>query len=351
MPTAVIIAGGEGTRLRPITLTMPKPLVPILGRPFLDYQLAQIKTAKIPRVVFSLHYMPDAIQKQYEEGVDWGMRFFYSIETEPMGTAGAVKMGEEHFGSDELVVFNGDVLSDIDVSGVIEFHRKHKARVTITLVHVKDPTAFGLVFTDDKGRVQRFLEKPKPEEATVDTINAGLYIINRDVMEDIPVATRFSFEKDLYPRLLERGDPVYAYIHKGYWLDIGTPGKYLKACSDLASGYAHSSLPVNEIMRRNIFGHPSVKIDSLANLTGPCFLDKDTSIGSDSRIGPNVFTGRNVHIGSKAKISNTIILHDTRIEDGVVISNSILCRNCNIASHVLLPNGTILGAYSRITEP
>jgi NDP-sugar pyrophosphorylase family protein len=350
MPTAVIIAGGEGTRLRPLTLSMPKGLVPILGRPFLDYQLASIRAVGMRRVVFNLHYMPDAIRRRYGDGSDWGMGFRYSVEEHPMGTAGAVKMGEEYFGDDELVVFNGDVLTDIDVSDVIEFHRSRKARVTITLVRVDDSTAYGLVFTDDDGRVERFLEKPSREQATVDTINAGLYVLNRDVMDDIPPKTHYTFERGLYPELLKRGDAVYGYIHEGYWLDIGTPGKYLKACSDLASRRAGNPFPLESISPGGIYGHPGVKIDPLADLTGPCYIDKGSSVGS-GKVGPNVFLGRNVAIGDNVKLSNSIILDRTTIEDGAVIAHALISPDCRVGSHVLLASGTLLGAFSRVTGP
>ena len=347
MPTAVIIAGGEGTRLRPLTFVMPKPLAPMLGRPFLDYQLALIKAANIRRTVFNLHYMPDAIIKRYKTGVDWAMEFHYSIEEDPRGTAGAVKMGEEYFGDDELVVFNGDVLTDVDLTGIIELHRSKGARVTITLTRVKDPTAYGLVFTDKDGRVERFLEKPKPEEATVDTINAGIYIINRDVIDEIPKDTFYMFEKGLYPMMLDRGDPVYAYIHEGYWLDIGTPGKYLKGCSDLINGNANNPFPLEQIGSTGVYGHPEVKVDPLADLTGPCFIDKGSAIGS-RRIGPNAFLGRKVTVGNDAKIVNSIILNGCNIGDGAVINGAMICANCRIGDNVLLPNGTLLGGYTRI---
>jgi NDP-sugar pyrophosphorylase family protein len=320
-----------------------------LGRPFLDYQLALIKAAAIPRTVFNLHFMPETIRRHYGDGSDWGMRFHYSVETEPMGTAGAVKMGEEHFGKDELVVFNGDVLTDIDLSDVINFHRKHGARVTISLVRVKDPTAYGLVFTDRDGKVERFLEKPSPEEATVNTINAGVYVLNRDVMDDIPPATVYTFEKGLYPMLLGRGDPVYGYIYNGYWIDIGSPEKYLKACIDLASGNVHSMFPLDEITSGRIFGHPTAKLDSLADITGPCYFDKGTTVAGGCKIGPNVFTGRNVNISSDAKISNSIILDGTIIDEGAVVSGALISPYCRIGARVLLSKGTLLGAYSRVT--
>ncbi len=347
MPTAVIIAGGEGTRLRPLTFHMPKPLAPMLGRPFLDYQIALIKTADIRRTVFNLHFMADAIMKRYKTGDDWGMEFRYSIEHEPRGTAGAVKMGEEYFGDDELVVFNGDVLTDVDLTSVIELHRKKGARVTITLTRVKDPTAYGLVFTDEDGRVERFLEKPKKEEATVDTINAGIYVINRDVIDEIPADAFYMFEKGLYPTMLERGDPVYAYIHEGYWLDIGTPGKYLKGCSDLISGLANNPFPLEQIGPIGVYGHPDIKVNTLAELTGPCYVDKGSSIGG-SKIGPNAFIGRKVSIGSDVRITNSIIMDGCTIANGVVISGSMICPCCRIGENVLLPNGTLLGGYSKI---
>ena len=230
---ALILAGGKGTRLRPLTVYTPKPIVPICNRPFLLYQIDTLRRAGIKDITLSLSYQPHKIEQLLGDGSDYGVNLKYTVEPQPMGTAGAYKYAEELI-REPTVVFNGDILTDLDLKAVIREHNARKATATIVLTPVDNPSAYGLVETEPDGRVHRFLEKPKPDEITVNTINAGTYILEPRVLDYIPAGENHSFEYGLFPTLLEKGEPFFAHIpQRTYWIDIGTPERYLQAHMDL----------------------------------------------------------------------------------------------------------------------
>src|SRR6185295_18742725 len=229
---AVILAGGEGTRLRPLTLTTPKPVVPVVDRPFLRHQLDLLASAGVHEIVFSVAYRPENVQAVFGDGRALGRRIHYAIEDTPLGTGGAVKNAEPHL-DDVTVVFNGDVLTDVDLPAVVRGHRESGARATLVLTPVPNPAAYGLVETDPSGRVTRFIEKPTdPSQITTDTINAGIYVLDTSTLALMPAAQNLSIERVFFPGLLGRGDLVRAWVHRGYWIDIGTPEKYLQVHRD-----------------------------------------------------------------------------------------------------------------------
>src|SRR5581483_9084393 len=213
---ALILAGGKGIRLRPMTVNTPKPIVPIANRPFLLYQLDLLKQAGITDVILSLSYQPKKIEDVLGDGSDFGMHISYTVEAQPLGTAGAFKNAQEHI-RESTVVFNGDVLTDLDLRKVLDQHRKTKAAATIVLTHVDNPTVYGVVETDAESKVRRFLEKPKVEEISCDTINAGIYVLEPEVLKLIPAGENYSFEYGLFPELLKQQRPFNAYISSAYW--------------------------------------------------------------------------------------------------------------------------------------
>src|ERR1044072_8953041 len=229
---ALILAGGKGTRLRPLTMHTPKPIVPIAGAPFLLYQLDLLKRADVRDVILSLSYQPHKIEDKLGDGTDYNVRISYTVEASPLGTAGAYRNAAGLI-RETTVIFHGDVLTDIDMNEVIRLHRQRDAAATIVLTPVANPTAYGLVETDSEDHVRRFLEKPKPEEVTCDTINAGIYILEPRVLDYIPEGGPFMFEYGVVPHLRERREPFYAYTWRGYWRDIGTASSYLQANMDV----------------------------------------------------------------------------------------------------------------------
>src|SRR3954469_6256969 len=225
---AILLAGGKGTRLRPLTVHTPKPIVPILDRPFLYYQIDLLRQIpEIDEVILSLNYQPRRIEEIFGEGEGLGIRVRYVVEPMPLGTGGAIRYAGDSL-TEWVVVFNGDVLTQVDLSAVIALHRERKAKATIVLTPVENPRAYGLVETDGAGNVQRFLEKPDPHQITCDTINAGIYVLEPDTFDRIPADTAGPRERSYFPSLIERGETFVAYVYKGYWIDIGTPEKYMQ---------------------------------------------------------------------------------------------------------------------------
>src|SRR2546430_16611046 len=230
---ALILAGGKGTRLRPLTVYTPKPIVPICNRPFLLYQIDTLRRAGVTDITLSLSYQPEKIEQKLSDGSKYAEKLKYTVEPQPMGTAGAYKFAEDLI-REPTVVFNGDILTDLDLKAVIREHSEHRATATIVLTQVANPSAYGLVETEQDGRIRRFLEKPKADEITCNTINAGTYILEPRVLDMIPSGENHSFEYGLFPELLKLEETFFAHVPtRTYWIDIGTPARYLPVHQDL----------------------------------------------------------------------------------------------------------------------
>src|SRR6476469_10022570 len=267
---AILLAGGKGTRLRPLTIHTPKPIVPIFNRPFLHYQIDLLKQVpEIDDVILSLKYQPRRIEEIFGDGADSGIKIRYVVEPAPLGTAGAVKYAGEKL-TESVVVFNGDVLTQIDLGAVIRLHRERRAKATIVLTPVANPSAYGLVETDAQGNIRRFLEKPKPDEITCDTINAGIYVLEPDTFDRIPKDTAWSIERSFFPSLIERGETFVAYVYRGYWIDIGTPEKYTQVHRDIMDGRCKAG-PFMKANGNTVVS-PGARIDEGVTIEGPCFI-------------------------------------------------------------------------------
>lgn len=337
---ALILAGGKGTRLRPLTMHTPKPIVPIANQPFLLYQLELLKQADVRDVILSLSYQPHKIEDRLGDGTDHNVRLSYAVEASPLGTAGAYRNAESLI-RETTVVFNGDVLTDIDLNDVISFHREREAAATIVLTPVPNPTAYGLVETSEDGRVQRFLEKPKPEEVTCDTINAGIYILEPRVLDYIPDGEPFMFEYGVFPQLLERGEPFFGYIWRGYWRDIGTPASYLQSNLDVLAG------------RVKVLDRPPSargdKFDETAEIDSLSCVDPSCTVKTGAQI-INSVVSRNCYIEERARIENSVVRGNSRIGTGAVVSNAVVGRGCHIGRSVTVGSGAVLGDKSVITD-
>ena len=337
---ALILAGGKGTRLRPLTMHTPKPIVPIANQPFLLYQLELLKQADVRDVILSLSYQPHKIEDRLGDGTDHNVRLSYAVEASPLGTAGAYRNAESLI-RETTVVFNGDVLTDIDLNDVIGFHREREAAATIVLTPVPNPTAYGLVETHEDGRVQRFLEKPKPEEVTCDTINAGIYILEPRVLDYIPEGEPFMFEYGVFPLLLERGEPFFGYIWRGYWRDIGTPASYLQSNLDVLAGRV-------KVLDRPP-GDRGDKFDETAEVDSLSCVDPSCTLKAGAQI-INSVVSRNCYIEERARVENSVVRGNSRIGTGAVVSNAVVGRGCHIGRSVTVGNGAVLGDKSVITD-
>ncbi len=345
--TAVILAGGKGTRLRPLTLHTPKPIVPILDRPFLTSQIELLRRAGISEIVLSLSYQPRRIENLFGDGSKLGVKIHYTVEHEPLGTAGAVKNAES-FLSNRTVVFNGDVLSDVDLPAVLAFHERTGAKATIVLTPVENPSAYGLVEVEPDGHVERFLEKPGYDEITCNTINAGVYILEPETLDLIPRGKSYSFERGFFLTLLREKVPFYAYIHRGYWIDIGTPEKYLRAHQDILRGALEL-----EGFNQNPGGtyvHPEALLDKDAKIAGPAFIGKGATVKAGAHIDPFAVVGENCRIEQGATIGNSVLWPNVRVGSEARVRGALVGRNTHIGRHSQVDCGAVLGDKSVITD-
>ena len=338
---ALILAGGKGTRLRPLTVYTPKPIVPICNRPFLLYQIDTLRRAGIKDITLSLSYQPQKIEQQLGDGSDYGVNLRYTVEPQPMGTAGAYKYAEDLI-REPTVVFNGDILTDLDLKTVIREHKARKATATIVLTPVENPSAYGLVETTSDGRVARFLEKPKPDEITTHNINAGTYVLEPGVLDFIPAGENHSFEYGLFPALLMRGEQFFAHIPpRTYWMDIGTPARYLQAHHDLLSNRV-GRIHIKD--RRGDFDAATIaEIDDLSMIGDNCSIKPGAQV-INSVLGPGCYIEEN------ARVENSVVWGHTRIGSGASVANAIIGRGCHIGRSATVGTGTVLGDKASLTD-
>ena len=345
---AILLAGGKGTRLRPLTVHTPKPIVPIFNRPFLYYQLDLLRQVpEIDEAILSLNYQPRRIEEIFGEGEGLGIKLRYVVEPIPLGTAGAVRYAGDSL-TESVVVFNGDVLTDVNLTAVLALHRERKAKATIVLTPVENPRAYGLVETDAQGNIQRFLEKPGEDEITCNTINAGIYVLEPDTFERIPKETAWSIERSFFPSLIDRRETFVAYVHHGYWIDIGTPVKYLQVHHDVMDG--RYPAPPFAGSAHKAWVAPGARIEDGVELHGPCFIDEGAVVKAGSRILPYSVLGRQTHVEEAATIDGAIVWANGWIGREAQVHGSILGRNCHIGRNAILESPVVLGDKTVITD-
>jgi mannose-1-phosphate guanylyltransferase len=345
---AILLAGGKGSRLRPLTIHTPKPIVPIFNRPFLHYQIDLLKQVpEIDEVILSLNYQPRRIEEVFGDGQEAGIRIRYVVEPAPLGTGGAIKYAGDKL-TDSVVVFNGDVLTQIDLAAVIRMHRERKAKATIVLTPVDNPTAYGLVETDADGNIRRFLEKPNPDEITTNNINAGIYVLEPDTFDRIPSDVAWSIERSYFPSLVERGETFIGFVYKGYWIDIGTPEKYTQVHRDIMDG-RYAASPFKESSSRT-WVSPAARVEEGAVIEGPCFVDDGALIKAGARIAPYSVIGRQTQVDAQAHVDGAIIWPNCRISEEAVVRDAIVGRNCHIGRNVTVKPGAVLGDKTTLTE-
>ncbi len=346
---AILLAGGKGTRLRPLTVHTPKPIVPIFNRPFLYYQIDLLRQVpEIDEVILSLNYQPRRIEEIFGEGQGLGMRLRYVVEPMPLGTGGAVRYAGDSL-TDSVVVFNGDVLTGVDLGAVLRLHRQRKAKATIVLTPVENPRAYGLVETDADGNVQRFLEKPGEDEVTGNTINAGIYVLEPDTFDRIPKDTAWSIERSFFPSLIERGETFVAYVSDRYWIDIGTPAKYMQVHRDIMDGHFKAP-PFADAPPSTAWVAPDAKVDEGVEIQGPCFVDEGVVLKAGARVLPYSVLGRQTHVGEGAVIDGSIVWPNGWIGPESIIRASLLGRNCHVGRNVTIDTAVQLGDKTAITD-
>jgi len=342
MIKALILAGGKGARLRPLTLHTPKPIVPLANIPFLFFQIDHIKRANITEVILSLSYQPRTIKDIFSDGTQYGVTMRYTHEELPRGTAGAFKSAE-HLIDDTTAVMNGDVLTDTDLQDVLQYHKRNRAEATVVIARVMNPAGYGLVEAAPDGRILRFTEKPAEDEVTGDTINAGIYILEPSILTRIKSDGPQSFERDLFPELLQDGVRFYAYLTRGYWQDIGSPQKYLEAHYGIISGRMklpaypqRASAPVR-------WERDQVQIDSFSILDSNCVIKPGVVI-------ENSVLGEGCWVEEGVLIKDSVIWSGTRIRPHARIERAIVGRQCHLGEGVRLRPGTVLGDKGTVTD-
>lgn len=324
---AVILVGGKGTRLRPLTVNTPKPMLPTAGFPFLQHLLARIKAAGITHVVLGTSFKAEVFEEYFGDGSAMGLEIEYVVEETALGTGGGIRNVYDRLRHDTVMVFNGDVLGGTDLTAVLDTHEATGADVTMHLVRVSDPRAFGCVPTDADGRVLEFLEKT--QDPPTDQINAGCYVFRREVIAEIPTGRPVSVERDTFPQLLETGKKVYAHVDQSYWRDMGRPEDFVQGSSDLVRGIAPSPL--------------------LEGKTGEAYVDESAGIAGGALLLGGTTIGRGVEVGAGCRIDDSVIFEGVTIEPGAVIRGSIIAAGATVGANSRLDNcvigeGVVIGA-------
>ena len=335
---ALVLAGGEGTRLRPLTLTIPKPVMPLAGRPFLSFMLDWAHSHGMDEVILSCGFMSDAVKAVLGDIYD-GMRLRYVTEDDPLGTAGPVRLAyDEGLIEERLLVLNGDVLTDIDLTGELERHERTGARATLALYSVEDTSSYGVVPTADDGQVTEFIEKGGGEAPT-NRINAGAYVLERDVVDSIPAGRAVSFEREVFPSLV--GNGLYGYDVAGYWIDIGTPERYLEATWDLLAGRVRSTLPPRDETGSLVYENCLL---SGAHVGPQSVLGRHCSVGTDARVERSVLHER-VHVGADAAVVESVLAEGVRVGQRAQVGPGAV-----VGAGAIIEAGAVVAAGARI-EP
>jgi NDP-sugar pyrophosphorylase family protein len=350
---AVILAGGLGTRLRPLTLERPKPVVPLLNVPFLSYQLGLLGAHGVKDVILSVSHRAEAIRTIMGRERLGDVRLRDVVEKDPLGTAGGVRNAADLVDG-RVVVLNGDVLTDLDLTAMLRAHEARGAAATIYLTPVDNPTAYGLVELEPDGRVHRFLEKPGWEEVTTNTVNAGVYVLERELLDWIPRGEAYSMEREFFPLLLERGVAFYGYVSPGYWLDIGTPAKYLQAQQDILAGRFRASVAPAGPHSPEGWIHPTATLATSARVRGPVVIGPGCRVESAATVGPGVVLGAGCRIGEGALIDTAVLWEEVQVGASARLTGCLVGHGVSIGAYArvtpgaILGDGTRLGDYSRL---
>lgn len=343
---AVIMAGGEGTRLRPLTCNMPKPLAPLCGKPVAFYILELLKKHGFTEAVFTLRYLGEKLEESFDDNSYKGVGLSFRYERTPLGTAGSVKDAVGS-GTDVLVI-SGDAMCDFDLTAAIDFHKRRKAQATIIVKKVDDPREYGLVQTDTDGRIVGFLEKPSYEGCITDLANTGVYILSKEVIEGIPDDRPLDFARDVFPKLLHENVPLYAYEETGYWCDIGDFAGYLSCQRDMLSGRVNCTVPghktLNGVITNDSSDYRGVRI------TPPVYIGKNAKLSPGAVIDSGSVIGDDVTVCAGAKIHSSVILDGAYIGEKVTCNNAVVCGNARLLSASAVYEGGIVGSGAVIGE-
>ncbi|MBE9020179.1 NTP transferase domain-containing protein, partial [Chroococcidiopsidales cyanobacterium LEGE 13417] len=346
---AVLMAGGSGTRLRPLTCDLPKPMVPVLNRPIAEHIINLLKRHQITEVIATLHYLPDVMRDYFQDGSDFGVQMTYAVEEDqPLGTAGCVKNIAELLDRTFLVI-SGDSITDFDLTAAIEFHKQKKSKATVVLTRVPNPIEFGVVITDESQRIRRFLEKPSSSEIFSDTVNTGTYILEPEVLEYLPENQESDFSKELFPLLLEKDEPMYGYIAQGYWCDVGHLDAYRESQYDALDRKVKLDYAYEE-RSSGIWVGQNTNIDPTAKLEAPCLIGDNCRIGARVQISAGTVIGDNVTVGADANLKRPIVWNGALIGDEAHLRACVISRGTRVDRRAHVLEGAVVGSLSTVGE-
>jgi mannose-1-phosphate guanylyltransferase/phosphomannomutase len=338
---AVVMAGGEGNRLRPLTSNQPKPMVPVVGKPCMEHILELLREHGMEEVIVTVAFLPQAIRSYFGEGETLGMQIGYSVEESPLGTAGSVRLTAKQL-DETFLVISGDALCDVDLSALVAFHKERGAAVTIGLKSVDNPLEFGIVVTDEEGRVERFLEKPSWGQVFSDTINTGIYVMEPEVLKHVPADRPYDFSKELFPYLLEMGRPIYGHVMDGYWQDIGNLDQFRQANFDALEENVRLNIPGIRI-RGNVWLGEGVEIPDLEQIEGPAYIGNYCRIAPGATVGAHSVLSNSVTLRERTRTTRSVIDASTHIGRSSLIEGAVIGRSCDIRAHVRIHEGVAIG--------
>ncbi|GAB4460442.1 MAG: mannose-1-phosphate guanyltransferase [Armatimonadaceae bacterium] len=339
---AVVMAGGEGTRLRPLTSNRPKPLVPVLNKPIAQHIIEHLRRAGITDIVVTLYYLAEEIQNYFGDGSDLGVNLIYSIEDTPLGTAGSVKKAENHLNDDTFIIVSGDALTDLNIEKAIAFHQEKKSEASLVLKHVDNPLEFGVVMTQDDGRIQRFLEKPSWGEVFSDTVNTGMYILEPSVFDLMEPNKNYDWSQDIFPRMLAEERALFGYVMEEYWTDVGSLEQYREAQYDMLNG--KTTLPIEGTVRDgNVYVGAGTEIDPKAIIKGPTILGTNCRVKAGVLIEPETVIGDNVIIEEEACLEKAVLWDSCYVGKSANIQGATICTHCTIKDRVEVQEGAVVG--------
>ena len=345
---AIIMAGGEGSRLRPLTCDLPKPMVPVMNIPIMEHNIELLKSHGIKDIGITLMYLPQKIRDYFGNGSNFGVNLHYFTEDSPLGTAGSVKNAEE-FLDDTFIVISGDSLTDMDLTDAVRFHKSRRSKATLVLARVDVPLEYGVVITDSDGLVTGFLEKPSWGEVFSDTVNTGTYILEPEVLKHFESGQKYDFSQDLFPLLLQQKEPMYGYVTTGYWCDIGDLKAYMQAHHDIMEGRINVKTDAAEI-REGVWAGPGVVIEPNAVVNPPCLIGAHCKVGNGAVIDSFCVLGANNVIEDEVTIKRSVIWNNSYIEFGSEIRGAIICSKVNFKHYVSVFEGAVVGDNCVINE-
>jgi mannose-1-phosphate guanylyltransferase/phosphomannomutase len=339
---AVVMAGGEGTRLRPMTANQPKPLLPVVNKPIMEHVLLLLKRHGFTETVVTVQFLASLVRNYFGDGEDVGMSLQYATEEMPLGTAGSVKNAEDELRADPFLVISGDALTDIDLSALVRYHKDNSALVTVALTRVPNPLEFGIIIVDEEGRIQRFLEKPTWGQVFSDTVNTGIYVMEPEVLAEVPAGVSVDWSGDVFPQLLKSGAPLYGWIADGYWEDVGSHESYLKAQADVLSGRVEAEIGGFEVSP-GVWIREGAEVDPEALLSGPLCIGDYAKIEAGAQLREFTVVGSNVVVKEGAFLHRAVVHNNVYVGQGTTLRGCVIGKNTDVMGSARIEEGAVVG--------